>query len=320
MKTQQELTDYINEAIASIPYPQQPAGLYEPIAYTLSSGGKRLRPTLLLSVMEALGGKASDAVNQAMGIEMYHNFTLVHDDVMDNADLRRGRPTVVHKWGRDTAILSGDAMLTMATQLMARCPADKLPDVMDVFNRTAMEVYEGQQYDMEFEQRVDVSVEEYMNMIRLKTSVLLAGACEIGAVMAGAPAEVRRAFYGYGVSLGLAFQLRDDYLDTYGDPLIFGKEIGGDIVNGKKTWLLITARSEDSDGALSRIMAANPAPQEKIEAVREIYDALNLPRRITRLIEQYTDNAVRVLDTVSLQPGWKDYFTSLALSLNDRAL
>lgn len=320
MKTQLQLTDYINEAITSIPYPDRPAGLYEPVAYTLSSGGKRLRPTLLLSVMEAFGGQAEDAVNQALGIEMYHNFTLVHDDVMDNADLRRGRPTVVHKWGRDTAILSGDAMLTMATQLMARCPADRLPAVLDVFNRTALEVYEGQQYDMEFETRDNVSVEEYVEMIRLKTSVLLAGACRIGAVMAGADTEAQQAFYDYGMSLGLAFQLRDDYLDTYGDPLIFGKEIGGDIVNGKKTWLLITAMSEDKDGALQRIMDQNPAPQEKIEAVRAIYDSLNLPHRITRLIEQYTDRAVRALDNISLQPGWTDYFTNLALSLNDRVI
>lgn len=320
MTTQHQITEFINTAISEIRYPASPAGLYEPIAYTMSSGGKRLRPTLLLSVMEAFGGDIKDAVNQAIGIEMYHNFTLVHDDVMDNADVRRGRPTVARKWGRDTAILSGDTMLTMATEFISDCPADRIKDVLKLFNRTAIEVYEGQQYDMDFEERMDVTVDEYIEMIRLKTSVLLACACEIGAIMGGASNEERKSFYDYGISLGLAFQLRDDYLDTYGDPLIFGKEIGGDIVNEKKTWLLINALNEDSTNELKHILASGLENNEKIKEVRAIYDRLNLQNRICEQIEKYTDQAVAALQNTNLKPGWMEYFTSLARGLNNRVL
>ncbi len=320
MTTQQQITDYINTEIAAISYPATPAGLYEPIAYTMSSGGKRLRPTLLLSAMEAFGGEIKDAVNQAIGIEMYHNFTLVHDDVMDNADVRRGRPTVTHKWGRDTAILSGDTILSLATVYMAKCAPDRLSAVLEMFNRTAIEVYEGQQFDMDFESRMDVSIDEYINMIRLKTSVLLAGACAIGAIMAGATEAEQKAMYEYGISLGLAFQLRDDYLDTYGDPLIFGKEIGGDIVNGKKTWLLINALNSDSTGELKHILATPMPDSEKIERVRNIYNGLGLDKSICSLIEEYTDKAVNALNGINLKPGWKEYFSELATGLNKRDL
>ena len=241
MYTTEYLLNYINKAINEISYPNKPEGLYAPIKYTLDGGGKRIRPVLTLAVCDALGVDIAQAINQALGIEIYHNFTLLHDDVMDKADMRRGRPTVHIKWNEETAILSGDAMLTMASQYACINAGDKIAQVMELFNRTAMEVYEGQQYDMDFESRNDVTVEEYLNMIRLKTSVLLGCACEMGALMAGASDEVKDAFYKYGVKLGLAFQLQDDYLDTYGDPAVFGKKIGGDILNDKKTWLLISA-------------------------------------------------------------------------------
>ena len=189
-----------------------------------------------------------------------------------------------------------------------------------MFNRTAIEVYEGQQFDMDFESRMDVSIDEYINMIRLKTSVLLAGACAIGAIMAGATEAEQKAMYEYGISLGLAFQLRDDYLDTYGDPLIFGKEIGGDIVNGKKTWLLINALNSDSTGGLKHILASPMPDSEKIERVRNIYNGLGLDKSICSLIEEYTDKAVNALNGINLKPGWKEYFSELATGLNKRDL
>lgn len=320
MTSPRELTELINSFLAQIPYPAHPAELYSPIRYTLETGGKRLRPILMLSVIDALGGDVSQGLSQAAAIEIFHNFTLVHDDVMDNAQVRRGRPTVFHKWGRDTAILSGDTMLTLAYEYMTSCPDNILRPLLELFNRTAIEVYEGQQLDMEFENRDDVSVDEYIHMIRLKTSVLLACACEIGAIVAGASEQTRKAFYSYGTSMGLAFQLRDDYLDTYGDPLIFGKQIGGDIINDKKTWLYITALNEDVSGELKRIIASKPDSQNKIEAVCSFYDSLNLPERICSLIEQYTEQAVKSLNSIEIKPGWKEYFTSLATDLNKRSL
>ena len=213
----------------------------DPVRYTLQAGGKRIRPVLTLAVADAISPDGRHlAVNQAAAIELFHNFTLLHDDVMDRADMRRGRPTVHRQWNEATAILSGDAMLTLAgITMMKGCDQARLRPVMRMFNRTAMEIYEGQQHDMDFESRTDVTVGEYMEMIRLKTSVLLGCACALGAIITGADETVTDAFYGYGESLGLAFQLRDDYLDTYGDPATFGKQIGGDIACDKKTWLLI---------------------------------------------------------------------------------
>lgn len=310
-----QLSEYINGQIAQIPYPQQPAGLYRPIAYALESGGKRLRPTLLLAVMVALGADVAKGTQAAMGIEMFHNFTLLHDDVMDNADVRRGHPTVHRKYGRDAAILSGDTMLTMATQMMMQCPDEVLRPILEVFNTTAIEVYEGQQMDMDFENSNDVTVDQYMEMIRLKTSVLLGCACKCGAILAGAGAEVCDAFYKYGELLGLAFQLRDDYLDTYGDPVVFGKQIGGDIVNEKKTWLLITALGENRGETLRAMQIGNVDDQTKIEAVRAVYDALDLDRRIGVLIDDYANKAVEVLAGLDIDSEWKQMLSKLALDL-----
>jgi geranylgeranyl diphosphate synthase type II len=313
-----KLSDYINTEIERLPYPASPANLYEPIKYTLAAGGKRLRPTLLLSVVSALGGDVERAKHQALGIEMYHNFTLLHDDVMDKADLRRGRQTVHRKWDENTAILSGDAMLTMATQLVCDCDIKHLKPVVELFNKTAMEVYEGQQYDMDFEKRNDVTVDEYVEMIRLKTSVLLACACKMGAILADADAATTDAFYEYGLTLGLGFQLQDDYLDTYGDPLVFGKQIGGDILNDKKTWLLITACAEDRSGDLARALNGEFEGQQKIEVVRNVYNSLNLNERINTLVAAYADKEIAALNKVNITDDARIYFTSLAKKLNDR--
>ena len=307
------LVNYINSAISKIKYPDEPSGLYEPIKYTLSDGGKRLRPLLTLATCDALGGDIDGAKNQAIGIEIFHNFTLLHDDVMDNADMRRGKATVHRKWNEATAILSGDAMLTLATQFMTKGDGTKIWDVISLFNTTAMEVYQGQQYDMDFEKRLDVTVDEYLEMIRLKTSVLLGCACKLGAIMAGAFDSEQKAFYKYGVKLGLAFQLQDDFLDTYGDPNIFGKKIGGDILNDKKTWLLISALNEDNSGKLKEIIGNKEiAPEEKIAQVKSIYDSLNLGNRCKELMEKYATEAIDALKTVGLSDTDLEFFKKMA--------
>ena len=229
---------------------------------------------------------------------------------MDNADVRRGRPTVHKKWNEETAILSGDAMLTTSTMLLAIKAGEHLSSALDLFNGTAMNIYEGQQLDMDFETRLDVTVEEYMEMIRLKTSVLLGCACGMGALMADAPFETQLQFFNYGVNLGLAFQLQDDYLDTYGNPATFGKAIGGDILNDKKTWLLIMA---DKTGELRELIGKSVSPEEKIEKVRAVYDRLDLPERIHELIRAYVDTAISCLDQLAIQPEARAFFIDLAL-------
>ncbi|MCI9284292.1 MAG: polyprenyl synthetase family protein [Muribaculaceae bacterium] len=304
----------VNEAIGNLRLPEAPAGLYDPITYTLDGGGKRLRPVLTLAACDAFGKAPSTAIHQAVAIEMFHNFTLLHDDVMDNADVRRGRPTVHRKWNSETAILSGDAMLTTSTMLLAIKCGEKLGQALELFNGTAMNIYEGQQLDMDFEARQDVTVEEYMEMIRLKTSVLLGCACGMGALMADAPFETQVKFFEYGVNLGLAFQLQDDYLDTYGNPETFGKAIGGDILNDKKTWLLIMAMNEDTTGEVRSLLGETTDPQGKIAAVRSVYDRLGLPERIHELISAYIDSAIKCLDYLELQPEARVFFMDLALA------
>lgn len=311
MYTNEQLIAYINNAVNDIAYPAEPHGLYEPIRYTLEGGGKRIRPVLTLAACAALGGDIDKARSQALGIEMFHNFTLLHDDVMDKADMRRGKPTVHCRWNESAAILSGDAMLTMASQLVGDCDVSLLRDVMALFNRTAMEVYEGQQYDMDFEQRLDVSVDEYINMIRLKTSVLLGCACEMGSIMADADAEDRKLFYDFGVKLGLAFQLQDDYLDTYGDPAVFGKKIGGDILNDKKTWLLISALAEDKCGTIAKMIGSDIDPVKKISTVTSVYDELNLGKRCHELIDHYASEAIETLKKIKLDDDALAFFVNL---------
>lgn len=319
MVTEKEYITYINKALSEICYPEQPAGLYQPIAYTLDCGGKRIRPMLMLAVAEALGADKSVALNQAVGLEMFHNFTLLHDDVMDRADMRRGRPTVHVKWNESTAILSGDAMLTMASQFMAKDCGDSLAEVLALFNATAMEIYEGQQYDMDFETRTDVTVEEYIEMIRLKTSVLLGCACRMGALLAGADMTVQTAFYDYGVNLGLAFQLQDDWLDTYGDASVFGKKIGGDILNDKKTLLLITALNRADSGQKARIESLfGTRSENKVAEVMTMYAALDVESECRRLINDYVKSAIDCLDKIGLSSDARQFFVNIAEQSLDR--
>ena len=299
--------------------PKAPDSLYLPIRYTLEGGGKRLRPVLLLAACEAVGGNPDSAINQAAAIEMFHNFTLLHDDLMDHADMRRGRATVHKRFDERQAILSGDTMLTLATQLLTKdCPPALLADALAIFNATAIEIYEGQQYDLDFESRDDVTVDEYLCMIRLKTSVLLGAACAIGALMGGANHKVIKAFYRYGERLGLAFQLQDDLLDTYGDPIVFGKEIGGDIINDKKTWLRITAMCEDKTGVVAN-ETLNPSPDSvKIERVKNVYDTLNLAERCGDLIDRYIAEAEEAVSKVTMTRTALDFFVDLARSTRTR--
>ena len=244
MRTFEEICRTIEEALARLTFDQPPRSLFDPITYTLSLGGKRIRPALALMACDLFGGKNEDVLQPALGLEVFHNFTLLHDDLMDEADRRRDKPTVHKLWNPNVAILSGDAMLICAYQLVAKAN-DKA--ILELFSRTALEICAGQQYDMEFESRSDVTEEEYLEMIRLKTAVLLACALKVGAMIGGASAADADALYDYGIHIGLAFQLQDDLLDVYGDPKTFGKNIGGDILCNKKTFLLISALSAASE-------------------------------------------------------------------------
>ncbi len=302
----------INRWLSEIEYPSKPEGLYEPIAYMLSGGGKRLRPTLMCAVSESLGHSFDFVRQQAIAIEMFHNFTLLHDDVMDNADIRHGKPTVHRKWNIPTAILSGDTMLTMASGFMSDCGSDIREDVVDIFNKTAIEIYEGQQYDMNFESRQDVTADEYLDMIRLKTAVLLGCSCKIGAIAAKASPMIQDLFYQYGVKLGMAFQLRDDYLDTFGDPELFGKQIGGDILNDKKTFLSLQAWEKNFNAMLGATSLSESS--EKIMKVRDLYVALGLDKMCLDLISDYTKDAIRQLQSVGLSASDMEFFENVALS------
>lgn len=291
----------IEKAIAALDWKREPYGLYEPIEYTLASGGKRLRPRLVLLAAEMFGGKEEKVLPAALAIEVFHNFTLLHDDVMDKADIRRGRPTVHVRWNDNTAILSGDQMVIEAYTLLSRVPADRLSETLRLFNKMATEICEGQQYDMEFEGREQVSIEEYMQMICLKTSVLLATALQIGAYIAGANAAQQQALYEYGINIGLAFQIQDDILDVYGDPKTFGKAIGGDICCNKKTYMLLTAlqRADDETRAeLEQWLQTQDKSDEKIQAVTDIYTRTGAREVCETVMQLHTHEALSQLNAL----------------------
>lgn len=305
MKTSNELLRIFNDYLEHLPYNRKPESLYEPIKYVLSIGGKRIRPVLMLLAYNMYKDNPESILPSACALETYHNYTLLHDDLMDKAPMRRGHATVHTKWDANTAILSGDSMLVLAFQRMAECNSDKLKEVLDLFTVTALEIGEGQQYDMEFESRTDVKEEEYIEMIRLKTSVLLACALKIGAILAGAPASDADCLYKYGEKIGLAFQLQDDYLDVYGDPAVFGKAIGGDILSNKKTYMLINAyaRANDEQRAeLSRWINAKEIsdPNEKIAAVTRLYNEIGIDRMAEEKINWYFEKAQNDLAAVDL--------------------
>lgn len=288
----------VNVAIACLDWSKEPQGLYAPIAYALSSGGKRLRMQLVLAGCRLVGGNEQDALPFAEAIEVFHNFTLLHDDVMDRADVRRGKPTVHVKWNDNTAILSGDQMLIEAYHLLEGVPEQYLPQLLRLFTKTATEICEGQQYDVDFEQRDDVQISDYIEMIRLKTSVLLAAALQGGAIIGGATEAQQEALYNYGIHLGLAFQIQDDLLDCFGDSDTFGKAIGGDISCNKKTYLLLSAR-DNADmkqrAALERWLMQTAPSQEKIDAVKQLYIATQAREAAEQAIQQHTGEALDCL-------------------------
>lgn len=304
MLTANEILEKINSYLDNLPYTREPQSLYEPVKYALSMGGKRIRPSLMLMAYNMFKDDPESILPTACAIETYHNYTLLHDDLMDNAAMRRGMPTVHVKWDANTAILSGDSMLVLAFQRMMQCAPDKLKPVLDLFTETSLEIGEGQQYDMDFESRTDVTEDEYIEMIRLKTSVLLACSLKLGAIQADAPAADADNLYKFGELMGLAFQLQDDYLDVYGDPAVFGKAIGGDILCNKKTYMLINAYNlagDDMRGELTRWVTAEEFdPAEKIAAVTAIYDKVGIKELAEQKINYYFDQSRRYLAAVNV--------------------
>ena len=304
MITADQILQLVTNYLDNMPYARQPASRYAPIRYVLSMGGKRIRPVLMLLGYNIYKDDPESILMPACALETYHNYTLLHDDLMDNADIRRGHETVHRKWDANTAILSGDTMLVLAYQRMAMCDPEKMPEVMKLFSETALEIGEGQQYDMDFEHRNDVTEEEYIEMIRLKTSVLLACALKIGGILAGASSEDADNLYRFGEKIGLAFQLQDDYLDVYGDTRVFGKAIGGDITSNKKTYMLINAfnRANDEQRAeLERWISATEFNREqKIAAVTRLYNEIGIDKLAQEKINHYFEESRKYLAALNV--------------------
>lgn len=295
-------------------------GLYAPITYGMQAGGKRLRPTLVLMTADAFGDCPQKALKAAAGIEMFHNFTLLHDDLMDKSDLRRGRPTVHSKWDENTAILSGDTMLTLATQLVADVDDNVLRPVLDTFNAQAIKVYEGQRLDMDFENQEDVSIDAYIEMIKAKTGALLGGAAKIGALIGGASKEDAEKMYEFGMLLGVAFQIEDDYLDTFGNADTFGKPIGGDINNNKKTFLMVKALANGGPNAEALKVALKMAPgPTKVKTVTRIYETMGMPAISKAEVASYSSKALAAIKKTSLSDERREAFRSLIEKLIGRS-
>ncbi|NDV82420.1 polyprenyl synthetase family protein [Bacteroides sp. 51] len=319
MHTANQILDKINAYISGLSLIHAPEGLYTPIDYVLSMGGKRIRPVLMLMAYNLYKDDVSAALAPATGIEMYHNYTLLHDDLMDRADMRRGKKTVHKVWNDNTAILSGDAMLVLAYQYVAEAPLSSLKEMLDLFSVTALEICEGQQYDVDFEQRDDVAEQDYLEMIRLKTAVLLAASLKMGAIQGGASGQDADLLYDFGINIGLAFQLKDDFLDVYGDPAIFGKNIGGDILCNKKTYMMIKTMelaNGQQKAELNKWMQTQTFnPEEKISAVIEIYNEVGIKELCENKMREYYNSAMRSLDKVSVEKETKNELINLVHEL-----
>lgn len=319
MRELQDLQILIDKAVTKLKYPVYPAELYEPIYYILSMGGKRMRPALLLMACDLFGGDVEKALSPALAIEVFHNFTLMHDDIMDNAPLRRGKVTVHEKWNQNTAILSGDVMLIEGYKLMMQVEDRLLRVILDIFNDTAVGVCEGQQLDMDFENRNDVKVDEYIYMIKLKTAVVLGGALKIGSILGGADMKDAQLIADFGENLGLAFQLQDDILDVYGSPEKFGKQVGGDIISNKKTYLLIRSlelANTSQKAELNKWLDAKGFDnQEKVEAVTAIYNSVQVKQYAETTMHTYADKAFAALEKINLPEENKQYLRDFADSL-----
>lgn len=312
-----DILNIINKEVNNIKHTSEPKSLFTPIEYILGLGGKRVRPALALMSYNLYKDELQEVIPVALGIEVFHNFTLLHDDLMDRADVRRGKPTVHKKWCDNIAILSGDAMLIEAYKFVAQTKTESLSEVLELFSETATEICCGQQFDMEFESRLDVSIDEYIEMIRLKTAVLLGCALKEGAIVGGGSKDDADLLYDFGINIGLAFQLKDDLLDVYGDPETFGKKIGGDILCNKKTFLLINAlqNEETKNELLGWINKTSYNEAEKIEAVTAIYNKLNLRAVSEKLIREYYEKGISCLDQVSVSKEKKQELSKLAEDL-----
>ena len=322
MYTSDELLKKVNEALEALTYDRQPMSLYEPIRYVLSLGGKRVRPVLMMLAYNLFREDPERIMTQAIGLETYHNFTLLHDDLMDHADMRRGHETVHKKWNPNQAILSGDTMLLQAFERIEACEVDKVKEVFAAFLQTTYEIGEGQQLDVEFETRNDVTEDEYIEMIRLKTSVLLACAVKIGAILAGASVEDQHNLYKFGEQIGLAFQLQDDLLDVYGDPKVFGKNIGGDITSNKKTYMLINAVNRADEAQRKELMGWINAEtfdrDEKVKAVTALYDQIGIRQLCEQKMEACYAEAQRYLAQVSVAEDRKAELKAYAAAMMKR--
>lgn len=317
----EELQSIINKRIREINFSSEPVELYSPIEYALEGGGKRIRPLLTLMACNLFSEEIHKAIDPAVGIEIFHNFTLLHDDIMDNADLRRNKPTVHKKWNDNVAILSGDAMMIKAYEFFFSLEPELLAKVLPVFNKTALQVCEGQQYDMNFESSMDINTDEYIKMITLKTAVLLACSVKVGSLIGGAGENQADLLYDFGLNLGLVFQLQDDFLDVYGDENTFGKKIGGDITSNKKTFLLINALEKakgDIRSKLLYLLHDEPDIKSKIAGITGIYDELNIPETVKNKVDLYFNRAIKSLNNVNISENNKSLLIKLAESLNGR--
>lgn len=316
-----ESLSIIKQGIEDINYPQNPARLYMPISYLLGLKGKKIRPALTLLSYNLFKEDVKNSLNAALAWEIFHNFTLMHDDLMDNADMRRGEPSVHKKWNENTAILSGDAMLILAYKYIAKYSGNTLEKLLDLFSTTAAEIIEGQEYDLSFEERLDVKIEEYLHMIRYKTAVMIGASLKTGAIIAQATEKDQNLLYDFGINLGLAFQIQDDILDVYGDPDLFGKNIGGDILCNKKTYLLVTAlndsRGQEKEKLFSWIDKTDQN-KEKIDAVKNIYDSLNVKEKARRKMDEFYEKSIACLHEVSVYSERKMNLLNLARELMDR--
>ncbi len=319
-KYQQEFIAYLKAYSTE----KEPKNLYEPITYILSLGGKRLRPVLTLMSTDIFNGNYKDALNAALSIEVFHNFSLVHDDIMDDAPLRRGQQTVHEKWDVNTGILSGDAMLIMAYQLFEHYEPNQFQDLAKLFSKTAIEVCEGQQYDVDFETRNDVTITEYLKMIEYKTAVLVGAAMKMGAIVAGASKEDQHNIYEFGRNLGIAFQLQDDYLDAFGDPKTFGKQVGGDIIENKKTYLYLKAlefSNEKDKSELTQLFSSNPEDiNTKIEVAKQFFVSSGSADATKQAIQDYTTKAFSGLESLNISEDKKQLLKIFGNNLMNRTV
>lgn len=317
MESLKELTGFVEKSVSGYRFPQKPQNLYEPLSYFLSLGGKRLRPVLTLIGAAMFDVSKEESIHAALAVEFFHNFSLIHDDIMDKAPVRRGKPTVHEKWNEHIAILSGDVLYTEAFRQLTNYPDGRLPKLLELFSRTAIEVCEGQQLDMDFENMETVSKAEYIEMIRLKTSVLVGCALEMGAILGNADQISRKAIYDFGVELGIAFQIQDDLLDLYGDPETFGKQIGGDVLANKKTLLLLSAIEADEKNAASEVktLLKMPSSDEKVAFARKTFSDSGAKAATQSELTMHYDKALLSLNSLKISTEKKAVLRELAENL-----